>query len=48
MNNIDEEIKIGQFFKMKINKRIGKGAFGEIFPGHNIKTNEEIAVKRVT
>jgi hypothetical protein len=45
--NSDEEIKLGQLYKMKLNKKLGRGAFGEIFLGYNIKTNEEIAVKRV-
>ena len=46
--NADEEIKLGQYYKIKINKKLGKGAFGEIYYGINVKTNEEIAVKRVS
>jgi hypothetical protein len=45
--NSDEEIKLGQLYKMKLNRKLGRGAFGEIFLGYNVKTNEEIAVKRV-
>ncbi len=45
--NADIEVKLGQLYKINMNKRLGKGAFGELFYGINIKTNEEIAVKRV-
>jgi hypothetical protein len=45
--NADKEIKLGQLYKINMNKRLGKGAFGELFYGINIKTNEEIAAKRV-
>jgi len=34
--------------KYKITKRIGHGAFGEIFAGVNVKTNEEVAIKLVS
>jgi hypothetical protein len=46
--NADREMKLGQLYKINMNKRLGKGAFGELFYGVNIKTNEEIAVKRVS
>lgn len=37
------EIKVGKFYKLT--KKIGSGAFGEIFHGINVKTNEEYAIK---
>ena len=37
------EIRIGG--KYKIAKRLGKGAFGDLFSGFNLKTNEEVAIK---
>ena len=39
------ELKIGN--KYKVLKRLGKGAFGDIYAGVNIKTNEEVAIKLV-
>jgi predicted Ser/Thr protein kinase len=41
----ENEIKIGNMFSMNLNKKLGSGAFGEIFQGYNIKTNEEVAIK---
>lgn len=38
-----QDCKIGG--KWKICKKIGSGAFGEIYLGVNIKTNEEVALK---
>jgi hypothetical protein len=43
----EDEFKLGQHYKIKMNTKLGKGAFGEVLYGINIKTNEEIAVKRV-
>lgn len=40
-----EEVKIGNTFSMFINKKLGSGAFGDIFKGYNLKTNEEVAIK---
>lgn len=37
------ELRVGG--KYKITKRLGAGAFGDIFAGVNIKTNEEVAIK---
>ena len=31
--------------KYKITKRLGKGAFGDLFSGINLKTGEEVAIK---
>ncbi|CAD8108758.1 unnamed protein product [Paramecium primaurelia] len=37
------DVKIGRSFKLT--KKLGSGAFGEIFHGINLKTNMEVAVK---
>jgi len=37
------EITIGKYYKLK--KKIGKGAFGEIYKSVHSKTQEEYAVK---
>lgn len=37
------DIRVGG--KFKITKRLGQGAFGDIFAGNNVKTGEEVAVK---
>ncbi len=37
------EVKVGKTFKLT--KKLGSGAFGEIFHGYNLKTNMEVAVK---
>lgn len=31
--------------KWSISKTLGKGSFGQIYSGVNIKTNEEVAIK---
>ena len=40
------ELRVGG--KYKITKRLGFGAFGDIFAGINVKTNEEVAIKLVS
>lgn len=37
------ELRVGG--KYKITKRLGSGAFGDIYAGINVKTNEEVAIK---
>ena len=41
----ETEIQIGEDFKLFANKKLGSGAFGEIYQGFNIKTNEDVAIK---
>jgi serine/threonine protein kinase len=40
---IKMELRVGNKFKLV--KRLGSGAFGELYAGINIKTGEEVAVK---
>ena len=45
-DNLSEyEIPIADSFKLNAKKKLGSGAFGEIFYGTNIKMNEEVAIK---
>lgn len=37
------EIRVGG--KYKITKKLGQGAFGFLYSGVNLKTNEEVAIK---
>ena len=37
------DVKIGK--KFKLTKKLGSGAFGEIFLGIDTKTNTELAIK---
>jgi len=37
------EIRVGG--KYRVDKKLGSGAFGDLYSGFNIKTNEEVAVK---
>ena len=41
----DYEIPIGDSYKLCALKRLGNGAFGEIYLGVNIETDEEVAIK---
>jgi len=40
------ELRVGG--KYKLTKKLGSGAFGDIYSGINVKTNEEVAVKLVS
>ena len=45
-DNLSEyEIPIADSFKLNAKKKLGSGAFGEIFYGTNLKINEEVAIK---
>ena len=37
------EIRVGN--KWKLGKILGKGSFGALYQGINIKTNEDVAIK---
>lgn len=37
------EVKIGG--KFRLGKKLGKGGYGVLYTGLNIKTNEEVAIK---
>ena len=39
------ELRVGG--KYRVTKRLGAGAFGDIYAGQNVKTNEEVAIKLV-
>ncbi len=41
----DYEIPIGDNFKLNARKKLGSGAFGDIYFGTNIKIGEDVAIK---
>ena len=41
----ESPIKIGNHYLIYLNKKLGNGAFGEIYLGLNMKTYEEVAIK---
>jgi serine/threonine protein kinase len=41
----EKEIQLGNSFVMIMNKKLGSGAFGDIFEGYNKKSNEKVAIK---
>mmetsp|Transcript_225 Transcript_225/g.205 ORF Transcript_225/g.205 Transcript_225/m.205 type:complete len:351 (+) Transcript_225:24-1076(+) len=41
----DTEIPIGEDYKLYATKKLGSGAFGEIYQGLSLKLNEEVAIK---
>lgn len=45
--NQNKDYFISSNYKLYANKRLGSGAFGEVFKGINIDTQEEVAIKMV-
>ena len=43
--NIKDEISLDQNNKLFIKKKLGNGAFGEIYKGENVLTKEQLAIK---
>lgn len=41
----DYEIPIGDTYKLNARRKLGSGAFGDIYLGVNVKNNEEVAIK---
>ena len=41
----DYEIPIGDTYKLNARKKLGSGAFGDIYLGTNIQKNEDVAIK---
>ena len=41
----DAEIPIAGYFRLNPKKKLGNGAFGDIYLGTNLKLNEEVAIK---
>ena len=46
-SNKEYEIPIGDGFKLYAKKKLGSGAFGDIYKGYSIKSNMEVAIKLV-
>ena len=43
--NTKEEITLGKNYKLFLNKKLGNGAFGDLYRGENIATKKPIAIK---
>lgn len=39
------EIPIGDTYKLNARRKLGSGAFGDIYYGENLKSKEEVAIK---
>lgn len=46
--NNDYEIPIGENFKLNAKKKLGSGAFGDIYFGTNVRLGEDVAIKLVS
>lgn len=44
-NSKDYEIPIGDNYKLHAKKKLGSGAFGDIYYGTNLKVGDEVAIK---
>ncbi len=44
-DSCEYEIPIGDYFKLNARKKLGSGAFGDIYYGTNVKLNEDVAIK---
>lgn len=44
-SSAEYEIPIGNSYKLNAKKKLGSGAFGDIYLGINLKKNEEVAIK---
>jgi len=44
-SNKEFEIQIGDKFKLYAKRKLGSGAFGDIYYGVNTKLNDEVAIK---
>lgn len=47
MTGTDYEIPIADNYKLNAKRKLGSGAFGDIYYGINTKQNEEVAIKLV-
>ena len=43
----DMQYKLGSNYIIQMDKKLGSGAFGIIYKGFNLKSNEEVAIKMV-
>ena len=41
----EADLTIANKYKLLLNKKLGSGAFGDIYLGTNLKLNEEVAIK---
>lgn len=45
--NTENEIEVSPNYKFLKSKKLGSGAFGEIYQGYHTQTKQAVAVKRV-
>ncbi len=45
LSEVENEVDIGVNFSVLTTRKLGSGAFGEIYLGKNKKTDEDLAVK---